>query len=465
MARMSQVVLIDRHESKLKEAMREGASARKEFFLEAADRIGATLCREAIWAGGRCNWLGWSMELVGHCYTACYRALPPSLYSGVAGVALFLARLCQFTHDSRQQRTLSGAVAQLLSSYPSLEAPPQLGYYSGLTGVGHTLTLIGELTGDSQLIERGIQVLEKTRDISLDATLIDVISGCAGTIPALIDAGQRYQKPGLLEIAKQQAEHLLRLRREDASGTSWAMPMGQQKNLLGFSHGTAGIAVALLEVHRLFPERPYLEAAQGALRYERSGYDQTMENWPDYRIDPYNPVSGVKFPVAWCNGATGIGCGRLRVAQLAPADPETLAEVNAALRTAIRSMTTPMIQAGTDLTFCHGMGGNADFLLQTAEQFDRADLRQIAENFGENAVGTFQRLGLPWPCGVPGAGETPALMLGTAGIGYFFLRLYDSQNVPSLLVLRPALGNITNSGERIRVLAPTSLEVPEANNA
>jgi len=30
-------------------------------------------------------------------------------------------------------------------------------------------------------------------------------------------------------------------------------------------------------------------------------------------------------------------------------------------------------------------------------------------------------------------GETPNLMLGTAGIGYFYLRLYDSAAVPSVL--------------------------------
>ena len=27
-------------------------------FLETADRLGARICRDAIWAGGRCNWIG-----------------------------------------------------------------------------------------------------------------------------------------------------------------------------------------------------------------------------------------------------------------------------------------------------------------------------------------------------------------------------------------------------------------------
>ena len=40
---------------------------------------------------------------------------------------------------------------------------------------------------------------------------------------------------------------------------------------------------------------------------------------------------------------------------------------------------------------------------------------------------------MPWPCGVLGAGETPNLMLGLAGIGDLLLRLYDSEATPSAL--------------------------------
>jgi hypothetical protein len=42
----------------------------------------------------------------------------------------------------------------------------------------------------------------------------------------------------------------------------------------------------------------------------------------------------------------------------------------------------------------------------------------------------------PWPCGVPEGGETPNLMLGIAGIGHFYLRLYDPRT-PSILLLVP----------------------------
>ncbi|HEY2739710.1 MAG TPA: hypothetical protein VGK45_14975 [Thermoanaerobaculia bacterium] len=49
--------------------------------------------------------------------------------------------------------------------------------------------------------------------------------------------------------------------------------------------------------------------------------------------------------------------------------------------------------------------------------------------------GTAQRL--PWPCGTFGSAEVPGLMLGLAGIGYFYLRLADPDRIPSVLIPLP----------------------------
>ena len=42
-----------------------------------------------------------------------------------------------------------------------------------------------------------------------------------------------------------------------------------------------------------------------------------------------------------------------------------------------------------------------------------------------------------WPSGVASGGPNPSLMLGTAGVGYGFLRLHDPDEVPSVLLIRP----------------------------
>jgi len=44
---------------------------------------------------------------------------------------------------------------------------------------------------------------------------------------------------------------------------------------------------------------------------------------------------------------------------------------------------------------------------------------------------------VPWPCGLQRAATVPGLMVGTAGIGHFLLRLYDPAAVPSILSVWP----------------------------
>ena len=62
---------------------------------------------------------------------------------------------------------------------------------------------------------------------------------------------------------------------------------------------------------------------------------------------------------------------------------------------------------------------------------------RLPQALGRQGIESFARHDLPWPCGVPGGGETPNLMLGLAGIGYFYLRLYDPGRFRSVLLLRP----------------------------
>jgi lantibiotic modifying enzyme len=59
----------------------------------------------------------------------------------------------------------------------------------------------------------------------------------------------------------------------------------------------------------------------------------------------------------------------------------------------------------------------------------------LPEQVGEQGIEKIEHQDLRWPCGVTDGDETPNLMLGTAGIGYFYLRLYDPGNVPSVLIL------------------------------
>jgi hypothetical protein len=71
----------------------DGTRTGKPLLLHAAAGIGARLCRDAFWAGGRCTWLGPSMEHVDGSWQVAERAFGPDLYAGTSGIALFLAHL------------------------------------------------------------------------------------------------------------------------------------------------------------------------------------------------------------------------------------------------------------------------------------------------------------------------------------------------------------------------------------
>jgi lantibiotic modifying enzyme len=65
------------------------------------------------------------------------------------------------------------------------------------------------------------------------------------------------------------------------------------------------------------------------------------------------------------------------------------------------------------------------------------EYRKIADWIGERGIQEFHNQEAPWPCGVLEGGETPGLMLGLAGIGYFYLRLHDPEGVPPVVIILP----------------------------
>ena len=87
-------------------------------------------------------------------------------------------------------------------------------------------------------------------------------------------------------------------------------------------------------------------------------------------------------------------------------------------------------------SLCHGTFGNAELLIEAAPVLNRPELRTIARTVGDRGIENVERNDMPWPCGIQNAGESPNLMLGLSGIGYYYLRLHDPDRVPSVLLVR-----------------------------
>jgi lantibiotic modifying enzyme len=407
-------------------------------FLEIADRIGRRLCRDALWAGRECNWLGWSMEPVGFTWSTVYRAQSATLYSGTAGIALFLARLYRLTRDDMQKTVLEGAINRSIAGLESIEPPSRPSLYNGAGGIAYACLEAGEALEHDGLLRKGLRILEEVSTAAPSASALDVLDGSAGTIQLLLHAAGRSRRPPFIESAVAHGRNLLSAAHWEDGACSWTtMPIPGQKDLLGYAHGAAGIGCALAELWSATGDKTYQHAAESAFRYERRFFSSTHNNWPDFRVDPAQNGGQPVYGAAWCHGAPGIGFSRVRTVELGLQDSELVSEVNAALQSTASSLQSPAV-AGAGLCLCHGHGGNAELLLEAARVFDRVDLREIAEAAGRNAAAQYHAADLPWPCGVMGAGETPNLMLGLAGIGHFYLRLYDPAATQSVLLLRSA---------------------------
>ena len=294
-------------------------------YLDTAGRIAGRICRDAIWSGSRCNWLGWSMEPIGGAWIPAYRSFSAELYSGTSGIALFLGQLYDYTRDPIQRATLEGAMNQSLDAIGSLDPTYRIGFYSGLTGIAYAMMRVGEILEHDRLVKRGVEEMAGLRDVPLDDRFVDVIGGSAGAIPALLQTAKRYKRDDLTEIAVTHGKHLLKLAVKTNEGWSWdTMGVPEQGNLTGHSHGVAGIVTAFLELYTATGDRRFKEAALNGLDYARDHFSAEHANWPDFRrMDPSVPQPP-SYVMAWCHGAPGIGLSRLRVRELMEDDGKVM---------------------------------------------------------------------------------------------------------------------------------------------
>lgn len=304
----------------------------------------------------------------------------------------------------------------------------------GTLGAAHTMARLGDLFNDAGLLSQGLDLAKKAGALINSAD--DVMGGAAGAIPALIDLGCRFAEPDFIDLATLQADHLLARMIVDEAGCSWASPGHHGRNLCGYSHGVSGYVTAFAELNAVRPDPRYRAAIEGGLAYEQHFFNPDVGHWPDFRVMPGTVSAAPPYPVAWCHGAAGIGLSRARLYALMPDHPTLMMGVDAAQRAVTQMIAAQIAQPITDFSPCHGLSGLADFCLMIGTQFENTTLIQNATAVGRIGIDHFQNRGMPWPCGVPSAGETPGMLVGSAGIGQFYLRLHD-HTIPSALMITP----------------------------
>lgn len=412
-------------------------------YLETAFAIGARLCRDAIWDGHRCNWLGEASENVDGEFKTIPKTQGWELYSGTSGVALFLSQLYRQAGEEIVREVAEGALRHALSRYQDVASDGRMSLFSGWTGLAHACLDLGDSTGDERWHQRGLEILSETAKGDVDDQMLDVVIGLAGALPAVLNAYHRHGGDHLLDFAQRIGESILARGHERPEGMSWdTLPDVVRDHLNGFSHGTSGMAWALLELFNTNQDSRFRDAALAGFRYERHWYSPQHGNWPDLRDDEKlhagrpgvtpRPVNAEPlYPTLWCHGAPGIGMARLRAWELLE-NEEVHEDLQNALRTTIADLRNPHSES-PNYSLCHGRAGNADLLIEAAQVLNESSYQALAEEVGQRGIYTFEQRNQPWPSGLLGAPETPSLMVGVAGTGYFYLRLADP-TTPSILL-------------------------------
>lgn len=433
----------------------------REALIAVAHRIGQGIVEQALWQDDACTWEVKTLDNSTGSFKT--EVAGGGIYQGSGGIALFLGELFRLTGDAQIERTAEGGLRHALELATALP-PTSFSFHGGRVGAAYLATRFAQHVGKPEYLATARQLLEPGMGHEGRDHGLDVIGGAAGAIPALLWLRHELADESLLEMACGLGDTLMAAARREAGGWSWStVGPSATRNITGFAHGTSGAGLALLELYRATGRGRYRFAAEMAFLYERRLFDPTTSNWPDLRHREMNelyysdrrdtlsqaevadslPDYQPRFMNAWCHGSPGIGLARVRAFELT-GQQVYRQEAEAALKSTLAALEPG---PGQGYSLCHGLGGNCELPLYAAEVFAEPFLREVCQRcavFGEQ---TYGQTDVPWPCGTIEQVSDPSLLLGEAGIGYFYLRL-ASPETPSVLLMRPPLQDL---GEGIGV--------------
>lgn len=274
-------------------------SVTSELWLERATRVGRALCSTAILRSDRCVWFEAKQSDEGPEWTDV-RSTGPDVWSGTAGVAIFLARLGRVTGEQRVMTASRAAIEHALRSMAQL--PPQ-GLYFGQAGVATAAHEVGVALGDRGLCSSALRLIEALPR-SGTGMRRGVSDGAAGTVVALLGSAELRQLRSVRDLCETLIEGLFGDWRADASmprdhrlgdespwdvvagGRALSEAAGVVLAMLASASEDAGFALAALdwlrrsdEAHgagELFSDP--MDAAQFFLRtYERLGDEELRD--------------------------------------------------------------------------------------------------------------------------------------------------------------------------------------------
>ncbi len=367
-------------------------------------------------------------------------AMDYSLYDGRCGVALFLAAVDRVSPGSGfgdMAGSTMGIVCRWLKKANRGDVSfIGIGGCMGIGSIMYTLVRLGNIMDDPAFYEdaKHAAMLIEPEHIDEDKAF-DIIAGSAGLILCLLTCYHANRKNReILDRAVHCGNHLLKNRIITPSGLKAWRTMDStlaSAPLLGFSHGAAGIAYALLKLYQFTGNTKFYDAAKEAIDYETGAFVPETNNWPDYRKDPgeksNDEIKGPGFMCAWCHGAAGIGLARIGTLDIIESDT-----IKQQIHTAMETTMMQAMQPRDHL--CCGNMGRSEVLLTAGIKLSRPEWIEDAIKLASQTAARAEINGsfnLSFGHGF----YSPGLFQGTAGVGYHLLRLTQKAPLPAVLLL------------------------------
>jgi type 2 lantibiotic biosynthesis protein LanM len=369
----------------------------ENLFQRAAQSIAATMLHNAVrHENGHGAW--WSVA-----HAPLKGRLQPvptghDLYSGTAGIALFLANF-EASRDLARETSVDACRLALSSDLSGGR-----GLFDGAAGF---LYLLSHLDSEDEELQAWRSQLRETVEQS-EPIAWDIGGGAAGRLMAVAGFGS----------SDFLAAEVRRLVKAQNSQGGW--DEARHQALGGYAHGSAGIAAALLRAAVCLDDADAYRAARLGFDFQKS-LDLGAGRWSDLR-------PGGESSLSWCNGSAGVGLAALE-AHLVGC-PEWSEDL---LEPALQAVLSE--SASSDTCACCGAMGGIDLLLEAGRILGRPALIKAA-----------RRRARPWAAAVL-SGQYPlargcgtlycqGLFQGLAGLGWGFLRLADPERYRSVLAWR-----------------------------
>jgi hypothetical protein len=353
----------------------------------------------------------------------------PNLYSGAAGIGIFLAAAASATGNETSAR-FAEATSRWLSSAEWGHGSTACGLYAGEAGIGKFYLQLASLLNEPSYTNMAI--FRARRLAGVEPPTLDLVDGSAGLLIFIVDLAEATRDraiekwaitlgEGLIATAKDNPEH--------AGSLHWEIPVpmsGGKQRYLGLLHGVAGIGLSLLHLGVSLSRPKFVDAAFQVGEYllgtaQISTLDgSTLYRWPRNVGEDRVRLS------AHCHGAGGIGQFLVRLWR-AGRDERFLSAARGAAST---------LKNAQDLehsSLCHGIVGDGALFLDLYQATGNRDYLEAAQGVGHrlakfstDTVGVWKR--------TPDGEASPDFMTGSAGVGAFCLRLASPTKSSDLIL-------------------------------